>query len=235
LKKTLAVVLLLLPFSFSAAEEIHLISVNGVAEKSIEPNMLIVRMESWAKASSAKKAQDIQAAQFAKVKTQLEKYKIKKEDVQTDSYNVSPEYVYDQKTQTNKITGYRVNHSFSVIYRTIANAGEFLDQVVTGASDVSGVNVSGVNWDSDRKSEAELSALGDAVKAARDRANELAKAAGVTIKATHKIQNSSNATPVPRPMFERSAGLMMKSESVPTELSEGQIKVRVDVQMEFEI
>lgn len=226
-------VLGLLPV-FAPAAEIHLIMVNGVAEKSIEPNMLVLRIESWAKASNAKKAQELQAVQYNKLKNSLEKYKIKKEDVQTDSYNVNPEYVFDQKNQTNKIVGYRVSHSFSIIYRSVGTAGDFLDQIVTSASDISGISINGLSWDSDMKAQVESELLKEAVKAAKDRASELAKAAGVTIKATHKIQNISVTFQNPQPMMEKAA-MIMSDRSVPTELSSGQIKVRAEVQMEFEI
>lgn len=220
---------------FAPAADIHLIMVNGVAERSIEPNMLVLRVESWAKAPNAKKAQELQASQYSKLKNSLEKFKIKKEDVQTDSYNVYPEYFYDQKNQTNRIVGYRVSHTFSVIYRNVGTAGDFLDQIVKSAGDISGVNINGVAWDSDQKAEAELALLKEAVKAAKDRANELAKAAGVTIKATHKIQNNAVIVQGPQPFMEKAATMMMSDRTAPTELSGGQIKVRAEVQMEFEI
>lgn len=220
--------------AFAPAAEIHLIMVNGVAERSIEPNMVVLRIESWAKGSNAKKAQELQANQYSKLKSSLEKFKIKKEDVQTDSYNVYPEYFYDQKNQTNKIVGYRVSHSFSIIYRSVGTAGDFLDQIVKSAGDISGINVNGVSWDSDLKAQAEMDLLKEAVKAAKERASELAKAAGVTIKATHKIQNNTVVVQGPQPVMEKAA-LMMSDRSAPTELSSGQIKVRAEVQMEFEI
>ena len=55
--------------SFSSAENIHLISVNGIAESQIDPNMVILQIESWGKAATAKAAQETQAAQYAKIKT----------------------------------------------------------------------------------------------------------------------------------------------------------------------
>ena len=220
----------------SIAAEIHLISVNGIAEKNIEPNLLMVRLESWAKASSAQKAQEIQAEQYSKLKSSLEKFKIAKEDIKTESFNVNPEYVYDQKTQSNHVTSYRVNHEILVVFRKVDAAGDFLDHLVVSKTDTSGVGVGSIGWDSDKKSDVELSLLGDAVKSARTRAEELAKAAGVTIKATHHIQNSTYSAPPMQPMVERSAGLLMKSGLAPaTELSSGQIKIRVEVQMDFEI
>lgn len=237
MKKIYFIIVILISItSVSFAADPHLIFVNGVAERTVEPNMLIVRFESWAKASSAQKAQEQQAIQFAKLKSQLDKFKIKKEDIQTESFNVSPEYTYDQKAQLSRISGYRVSHSVMVIYRKIEDAGNFLDEVVGSRGDYAGVNVSGVSWDYDKKSQLEMSALADAVKNARARANELANAAGVSIKAVHKISHQTYTPPTPQPMYER-AVMMKAADSVApsTELSSGQIKARVEVQMEFEI
>ncbi len=218
------------------ADDLHLILVNGVAEKSIAPNMLVVRFESWAKASSAQKAQEQQAVQYAQFKKQLDRFKIKKEDIETESFNVSPEYVYDQKTQVNKITGYRVSHNLVVVNRNVDEGGQFLDGIVTSRGEYAGLNVSSVGWDSDQKSKVELSVLADAVKNARARANELASAAGISIKGVHRIQHNTYNPPVAQPYMEK-AVMSMRADSAapPTELSSGQIKVRVEVQMEFAI
>ena len=213
----------------------HVIEVNGLAERTVEPNMVILRVESWAKAGSAKKAQEQQALQFTNFKKSLEKFKIKKEDIQTESYYVNPEYVYDQKTRNNKIDGYRVSHSIVVTYRNVENAGQFLDEVVTSKGDNSGVNVNGVSWDSDKKSEVELSALGDAVRNARKRADELADAAKVKIKGVHKIQHTSFTAPSPRPYMAKAAMMEMASDAAPTEVAGGQIKISVQVNLEYEI
>lgn len=218
------------------SSDMHLIYVNGVAERTVEPNMVIVRLESWAKAATALAAQEQQANQYGKIKVAVEKFKIKKEDVQSDGYSVEPEYVYDQKAQVNKITGYRVVHSVVVIYRKIEDAGAFLDAMIFSKNDMAGVNVQSISWDYDKKANAEVDALADAVKNARLKANELAKAAGVDIRAVHKIQNTTYSPPVERPMYAAEAGMMkMRSDAAPTQLSSGQIKVRVEVQMEFEI
>ncbi|MEQ1722879.1 MAG: SIMPL domain-containing protein [Pseudobdellovibrio sp.] len=232
--KFLAVLFFLSSVSF-AESDMHLIYVNGVAEKTVEPNMVLLHLESWAKAATATAAQEQQALQFGKVKSSLDKFKIKKEDIQTHGFSVYPEYTYDQKAQTNKITGYRVSHTVVVTYRKTEDAGTLLDSLVTSKGDSSGINVQSVSWDYDKKAEVESATLGDAVKNARDKADDLAVAAGVTIKAVHKIQHTSYAPPVASPMYERAAMKSMDSVAAPTELSTGQIKVRVEVQMEFEI
>lgn len=230
------ITVLLIGLSAFADSDPHLILVNGVAEKTVEPNMIVVRLDSWAKAPSAKKAQEQQAAQFSELKKELDKFRIRKDDIQTDGYSVYPEYTYDQKAQTNRITGYRVSHSISVTYRKTEEAGTFLDALVTSQKDSSGISVQSVAWDYDKKSVVESATLADAVKNARAKADELARAAGVRIKAVHKIQHTSYAPPVAQPMYEKAMMRAAADGAAPsTELSSGQIKVRVDVQMEFEI
>lgn len=230
------VILFLMSLTSFAETDMHLIYVNGVAEKTVDPNMIVIHLESWSKASSAAAAQEQQAAQFTKVKATLERFKIKKEDIQTEGFSVYPEYVYDQKAQTNRISGYRVSHTVSVTCRKTEDGGVLLDSLVTSKSDTSGINIQSVSWDYDKKSVVETAALGEAVKIARAKAEDLAKAADVIIKAVHKIQHTSYAPPVAQPMYERAAMKSMDAAGgAPTELSGGQIKVRVEVQMEFEI
>ena len=84
--------------------------------------------------------------------------------------------------------------------------------------------------------EAEIAALADAVKNARAKASELASAAGVQLKAVHRIQHSSETPPIAQPMMFEAASLKRGGMApAQTELSSGQIRVRVEVQMEFEI
>ncbi|MBC7465892.1 MAG: SIMPL domain-containing protein [Bdellovibrio sp.] len=218
-----------------ATDPIHVIAVNGLAEHAVDPNMTVLQVEVWGKGLTAKAAQEIQIKFYEKVKEAAEKFKIKKEDMQTENFSINPETVYDQKTQSNRITGYRVSHTVSMIYRKVENAGTFIDALAASQKDdKGGVNIQNISWDYDKKSVIESSTLAEAVKAGRAKAEELAKAAGVKIKAVHRVQQYSSTPSV----SSRVSGSMMSmkmSESAPTELSAGQIKVRVEVQMEFEI
>lgn len=235
--KLFFVIFLFLPtWAFSADAIPNLLFVNGIAERTIEPNMILVRLESWAKAASAVKAQEQQATQFARIKAGLEKFKIKKEDIQTQSFSVNPEYLYDQKIQQTKIIGYRVSHILQIAYRKLDDSGAFLDSMLTSQNDTSGIGVQNITWDSDKKSEAEIAALAEAVKNARAKATELASAAGVSLKAVHRIQHTSETPPVAQPMMMYEAASMKRGGAAPqTELSSGQIKIKVEVQVEYEI
>ena len=169
----------LLTCAIAGAEE-RLIIVTGNAEKSMDPNMVVLGIEVWAKAPSAKQAQTTAAGIFKQVKKSLDDMKVKKEDIQTDNYSLNPEYVYDQKIQANRMTGFRVSQSLNVIVRKTDDAGKLIDSIVSDKKSTdSGVNVNNISWDSDQRSKVETSALTDAVHSAKEKAEEIAKAAGV--------------------------------------------------------
>lgn len=227
-----------LPFSLQANDNIHLIAVNGVAESTVDPNMVILQIDSWAKAATAKAAQEKQAIQYKRVRSVIEKYKIKEEDYKTESFTVNPDYSYDQKTQKSKVTGFIVNHNVSITFKKVADAGALVDELIaTGKQEtLSGVSIQNISWDTDKRETYENEAISQAVRGARARAEELAKAAGVKIKAVHRIAHTSYT---PQQNFSALSKRrdMMESDASGggTELSSGKIKIRVDVQMEFEI
>jgi len=226
----------LMTFAASAQADNKVIVVSSFAEKAVEPDIVSVNVEIWSKANSAKQAQGLNAAEFQKVKKSLEAFKIKKEDSQTENYSLNPEYIYDQKTQQNKMVGFRALQTLKVTLKKPEDLGGFLDAMVTSApKNDSGVNVNTIQWDTDKRSQIELSALGDAVKNGRAKADELAKAAGVKIKGVSMLSHgvSFSEPPTPRRGMMKTMALEMASDS--TQVLAGQIKVRVDVSAEYEI
>ncbi len=156
--------------------------------------------------------------------------------MRTDNYALNPEYEYDQKSRQNKMTGFRVSQTLTVTLRKVEDAGNFLDSLVAEKKTAdSGVNVNSINWDSDKRPQVETSALGDAVRAAKSKADEIAKAAGVKIKGVSKISHSTvNSGPIPafKAYAMREA---QTADAASTELASGQVKVRVEVTAEYEI
>lgn len=227
---------------------IHIISVNGIAESSVEANLALVQLNLWGKAPVAKTAQELQAKQYEALKSLVEKFKIKKDDFKTVNYSFSPEYVYDQKTQNNKIVGYSATHQINIILRNMTEVGKFLDALTQQTTTVSntvggkdamtssGALIQSISWDSDKKAGAEKELLATAVQTARAKAETLAKAAGVKIKAVHRIQHHVVSSSSPQPMMGlMTARLKIAADSAPTEVSAGGVKVQVEVQMDFEI
>ncbi len=232
--KAFLLTLLILAGTLSSRADDKVIVVTGVAEKALDPNLVHMTVEIWSKAATAKQAQAAAANLTKHTKKVFDSYKLKKDDVQTDQYSLNPEYIYDNKSQQNRMVGFRVVHSMSVILRKVDEAGSFLDALISDHKDTtSGVNVNSINWDSDKRAATETEALADAVKAAKIKADEIAKAAGVKIKGVSRITHTPGASNEPRPMARAFA--MKAMDSASTELSGGQIKVRVEVIAEYEL
>lgn len=87
-------------FSFASFAEITpaIIRVGSFSEKSIEPNIMKINLQIWAKASTSAQAQEMAAKLVTKAKDTAEKFKIKKELIETTYFQVTPEYTYDNKS-----------------------------------------------------------------------------------------------------------------------------------------
>lgn len=212
-----------------------LISVNGIAEIAIEPNMINLQIECWGKAANAEEAQNIQAEQFKKLKATAEKFKIAKDDLKSVNYNVFPEYFYDQKTQANKIVAYKVSHQISVTFKKTDQAGRLIDSMTNASTKSnSGTTVQSFNWDSSDRANYEKQALEIAVQKARTKAEILAAASGVKIRRVFHVSSNSGGDFNPAPQMEM-AQMKSMARSAPTELASGQIKLTTSVTMDFEI
>lgn len=219
-----------------------LIKVGSFAEKNIDPNIMNINLQIWAKASTAAQAQEMASKHVKRVKELTDKFKVKKDDVQTDYYSVTPEYAYEQKTGISRIQGYSAMHSITVTFKNLDQAGQFIDQAAKGDKsdkEKSGVTIGNIGWDSDKKGEAEEACITQAVKQAKGRADDLAKAAGVKIKGVYSITNQqvfANYEAAPMVASARAQSkmtMMADAESSPTELSPGKIKIRADVNIEY--
>lgn len=234
-KYLLSALVLISLFSHGALAEDRSIIVNGVAEKSLDPNLVHLTVEVWSRASTAKNAQTLAANQFKAIKKSFDDFKVKKEDIQTDNYSLNPDLEWNDKTRTNKVVGFRVSQALSVTLHKTDDVGNFIDSLVAdkGSRDV-GVNINNIAWDSDKRQQVENSALGDAVREAKEKAEEIAKAAGVKIKNVSRISHSTSGGTPPQPVY-RNFAKGLSADMASTELAAGQIKVRVEVTAEYQI
>ncbi len=221
---------------FAVANNPQLISVNGIGERSVDPNIVIINLEIFGKSVAAKAAQDLQAKEYNRIKSIVEKFKIKKDDFITQNFSINPEYTYDPKTQISKLSGYRVSHQVQMTYKKVDDAGQLIDALTSTAKvDTAGVQIQSISWDSDKKSPAESEAMIDAVQAAKDKAEKLAKAAGVKIKNVYLISQTSGSESVVPVFSGNMKAMAMESVHTATAVQGGQIKVKSEVLMQFEI
>ncbi len=219
-----------------------LIKVSSFCEKSISPNFAIIQVQAWGKSTKANEAKELVNIQIQKFKVLATKFKIKNEQIQTDDFQVGPEYSYDQKNSVTRIVGYSATQSLTVTLKNMEDVGSFTAQVVSGdAAKKSGLSLINLSWDSDQKSQTEFECISDAVKSGRVRAEEMAKAAGVKIKSVYSMTNQQvfiNHEQAQAKMMNNAARGMMESLSSgesATDLSPGKIKIRTEVYAEYQI
>lgn len=228
---------LLFLYNTSLLADTRLISVSGTAERSLGPDMAKVLVNVWGKAETAKNAQNLSSEQNDHFKKVLEQFDVKKNDIMTTGYDLSPEYVYDNKANTNKITGYTASQSIRVILKKTEMVGKFMDALIRDEKNLkSGTSVQGVVWDVEKRDEIEKSLMGDAVRNAEEQAQMLAKAAKVKVKGVFHLVPQTFSPPMP--MYEASP-MMMKSAAGgagrETSMFSGEIKIKAQVSADYEI
>lgn len=243
MKSLLAIYLIVVMGPFVHAEiKPAVIKVSSFAEKKIEPNIMNINVQIWAKAETALQAQELSNKYVKKLKDLTEKFKVKKEDIRTDYFNVSPEYVYDPKTGASRLQNYSSIHQMTVTFKNLDLAGQFIDQSAKGDKNdknKAGITISSIQWDSDKKGIAESECITAAVKNTRTRADDLAKAAGVTIKGVYMMSHQQIHSNFESQPMASSARMETMNKSVSADaygsvdLSPGTIKVRADVAVEY--
>jgi len=234
-KIILASLFALSALAVATAQDPRLISVSGSAEASQEPDMARVQVNVWGKADSAKTAQGLANQENEHFKKVISSFNLQKQDISTTGYDLTPEYKWEEKTNSNKIIGYTANQSIRVTLKKAEQVGKFLDALIKEEkTNKSGIMVQGVAWDLEKREEMERNLLTAAVKNAEETAQILAKAARVKIKNVYRLTPQSFNTPIP--MF--AAAPMMKSMdggARETTVFSGEIKVRAQVTADFEI
>lgn len=225
----------------SAADEPKLIEVTAVAERAVDPDMIRLNVEVWSKAATASRAQALAGEELKKTLAALDAFKIRKEDMQTVSYSFGPEYVWDQQRAQNRLTGFRSTQTLQVVLRKTDQAGRFIDALTKADKGgdnpkaEAGSTVNSIQWDTSKRDEIETAGLADAVKLARRKADEIAKAADVRIKGVYRLSHAAEGEVVVRPMMARAAKMLTENAGGGTALAEGQIKVRVSVSAAYEL
>jgi uncharacterized protein YggE len=213
------------------ASDIRLISVTGEASKAFQPDIVRLNINVWGKGESAKKAQANNQIHFEVLKKSLESFKVKKEDIQTTSYDLSPEVIYDNKTNKNVTSGYNVNQNISITLRKVEDAGSFIDSLSSSSKSMSaGVSVLSLGYEISKRLEEEKYLLKNAVEDAESKAQLLATAAKVKIKGIYRLAPKGQNSPV----FEgRMAKAMMADAGNGAQMMSGEVKVSVEIQAEY--
>jgi uncharacterized protein YggE len=203
------------------------ISVTGLGEATISPDMATLSFAVVKQADNAADAMTENSKALAAVMTALKDSGIADRDLQTTNFSVQPFYRQfepkDGVYPSPEITGYQVSNGVTVRIRDLKKLGEIIDTSVK-----LGINQGGdVSFGNDDSTKVVEDARKDAVKNAIAKATTLAESAGVKLGRVIEIsENQPRSNPQP---IAYAAMAKERSDSAPIAAGENSYSVTVNV------
>jgi len=202
------------------------ISVNGMGEVYVKPELANISIGVESRAKTAGEASDQNKRDMNQVMSSLKAMGIKDEDIQTTDYSIYPDYRYTEN-EGEKMVGYIVRNMVQVKVKDIDKIGDILD-AATGA----GANaIHGIRFTVEDPNKYKDEARKLAVEEAKSKAQKLANCAGVKLGDVLSIREEWYEAEEYY-MYEEMAAFEGKGGAP---ISPGQLAITAMVQMQYEI
>lgn len=154
------------------------ITVMGRGEVEYKPDMAAILLGVQVdKASTPEEALNQMNEKINKIIAGIKSLGIEESEVSTQQYNLYPQY--DYKDGTSNVSGYNANQQISVKVKNITDNGDLVSKVVSTASGAGANQVMGIDFEISDINSLKQQARVLAIKDARNKSQELAKAAGI--------------------------------------------------------
>ncbi len=207
--------------------------VSGTGRVVVVPDLALLSLGVDATAKTVQQARDQAAAAMNQVMTVLTTNGIAKKDIQTQYFNIQPEYVWNDFAKRQEITGYRVTNSISVKARDLEGLGVLVDRVADAGGDL--IRINNISFTVEDTDLYVAQAREAAVKDAMSKAQQFAKLTGVTLGKLEYIAESGSNIPIVRDFAEAKVLTAGAATAPPTSISPGETEVTMTVQAVFGI
>lgn len=205
------------------SEMIHgKIYASGTGHAAQAPDQASVSAGVVTEGTTAGEAMRKNAALMTSTFAALKKAGIEERNIQTSQMSLQPRYDY-QNRQKPRITGYEVRNTVSAKSEDLEKVGPMLDALVEAGVN----NINGVSFSIKDSKSAKDKARIDAIEAAQEKAEGMAKAAGVRLGKIMEIRESGGNYQPPQPMMM--ARSMSADESTPIAAGEQTLSVTVNL------
>jgi len=201
------------------------LSVIGTGQVYLTPDVANISIGVHTENKNAAEAVALNNTQSQDVIDALREAGIEAEDIQTTNFSIYPQQQYDPQGQLQGVF-YVVDNTVYVTLRELSKIGTVLGSVIEAGANT----ISGIQFDVADKSEALAEARQAAIEDAQSQAEQLARAADVTLG---ELQSISIVSGAPPSLFEGKGGVVAAEAAVP--VSPGQLLITVDANLVFEI
>jgi len=183
------------------------ITVSAEGKITAKPDIALVEFAVVSQGSTVKAVTKDGNEKMAKVIDAVKKMGVEDKDITSTQYNLYPTYDY-QSYRSPKITGYNLNQEIRVKVRDLEKVEDILDTGIT-----SGANQVGqLSFDVDDMTKIKKEARQKAFDSAKEKAKEMANAAGVKLGRVVTFNEDSGYNP---PIY---ANYMMKAEAMSVDM-----------------
>lgn len=218
-----------IPFSVTSVTttKADIFTVQGQGKVTSVPNLAQINLGITVTRPTVLSAQDEANRIINKITQDLKNLGIEEKNIRTVNYNVNPEYDYSGPRQ--RVTGYRVTASVEVKTKKLEKINEAVDvAAAAGANLVGGL---GFTFDEEKQKELASQARKKAVEEAKEKAKDLASAAGIKLGRIVNVQEQATFP------WERPIPLALERAAPPegTQVQPGESEVAVTITLSYEI
>lgn len=204
------------------------INVSGTGKISTDPDRARFTVGVNSTAKTARLSQQENSKQVAEIINALIAQGVAKKDIQTQNFNIYPDYAQNKDGGQGEVVGYRVNMDISVNVKNISKTGSYLDTAMAAGAN----QANGISFYKEETPALKQQLLNSAYQDAKNKGLALAKAAGVKISGISAISEGSISLPIYN-QIAYPAMKTMDSSSVPVE--PGQIELSANIQVVYRI
>ena len=203
--------------------------VNGLGAVTVSPDIAVLSVGVEGKAKTVEEARNQAAEAMDRIMQALEARKIESKDIKTQFFNISPQYVYNDRTRQQELVGYRVNNQVTVKIRDMEAAGPTIDELVEAGGDLA--RIQGISFTKENTKALESQARKLAVEDLLAKAQQYADLAGVKLGAPIFLSETSGFTAKTAPAaLDRG---FAEASAVTTPISGGELTINISVQGVF--
>ena len=224
------------------------VKVSGQGQAAGQPDLAILRMGVESFADSVAEARSKAASAMEDVVAVLREEGVEDKDIQTRFFNVSPRYTrrevtkcidktdsqsttlepecFPQREQV--ITGYEVSNGLTVLVRNLEDVETIVDRAIEAGGDL--IRFQGISFTIEDTGPLEEQARADAVADLRDKAEQLASSAGVSLGRLVYINEYSNRAAFRDDFVARESLMAFTDSQASTKILPGEQSITVTVQ-----
>jgi len=205
------------------------ITVAGQGKLQAPPDVAQISLGVSTLRATVAEAREEAAAAMSAIVDSLKANGVADDDIQTQQLSIYPEY--DYRNNESILRGFRVTNTVTAKVREIDNTSKVIDDAVAAGGD--NTRLDGIAFTIDDPKELEMQVRGAAVADAREKAEALAQAGGVSVG--DPIIISEGEVRVPGPIFYDGEAADRAQAGASTPIEPGELDVVVNVTVTFAI